>query len=280
MLKVINKVGLLVALSWVFATACLGVSRPCWAIERPGEIIDKEIGVFTALGGEVDLSRQFTDTSGETRALRDFATPGKPIVIAPVYYKCPRLCGLLLDGVYNLLNEIPLQLSADFSVLVVGFDPTETPQDASRVMGKFNAKLIGDPATRTSAIHYLVGGEEQVGGLMRELGFKYMRDGEDFAHSAALMILTPTGEISQYFTGIMFSPWDAKLALVEASKGGIGTAMDHLLLYCFRFDPLQGRYTWAVVGLLRVGGALTLIGLGLVYFFFARKRRAGAGGVA
>ena len=145
------------------------------------------------------------------------------------------------------------------------------------MMNKFNAKLIGDPATRTSAIQYLVGGQEQVRALMGDLGFKYMRDGEDFAHSAALMILTPTGEISQYFTGIMFSPWDAKLALVEASKGGIGTAIDHLLLYCFRFDPLQGRYTWAVVGLLRVGGALTLIGLAMVYFFFARKRRRGAG---
>ncbi len=253
-----------------------GLSLPTslWSIERPAEVINRDVGVFTELGAKVDLSRQFTDVQGQTRRLKDFAVPGKPILIAPVYYKCPRLCGLLLDGVYNLLNEIPLQLSSDFSVLVVGFDPREGAQDALKVMNKFNAKLIGDAANRTSAIQYLLGGEEQVGGLMRELGFKYMRDGEDFAHSAALMILTPTGEISQYFTGIMFSPWDVRLALVEASKGGVGTAIDHLLLYCFRFDPLQGKYTWAVVGLLRVGGALTLIGLAAVYFFFARRRRA------
>jgi protein SCO1/2 len=263
---------------WVILLlVALGSSTaPCGAIERPGEVLDKEVGVFTELGKKVDLSQRFTNVAGETRALRDFAVAGKPIVIAPVYYKCPRLCGLLLDGVYNLLNEIPLKLSADFSVLVVGFDPNETSEDAAKVMNKFNAKLIGDPATRTAAIQYVVGGQEQVRALMGDLGFKYMRDGEDFAHSAALMILTPTGEISQYFTGIMFSPWDAKLALVEASKGEIGTAIDHLLLYCFRFDPLQGRYTWAVIGLLRVGGALTLIGLAMVYFFFARKRRRGA----
>jgi protein SCO1/2 len=270
MLNLINKIGFLVALGLCVATAtCSDVM----AIERPGEVLDKEVGVFTELGKQVDLSRRFTNVAGQTRSLRDFTVPGKPILIAPVYYKCPRLCGLLLDGVYNLLNEIPLKLSTDFSVLVVGFDPNETPEDASKVMNKFNAKLIGEPASGTSAIQYLVGGQEQVRGLMGELGFKYMRDGEDFAHSAALMILTPTGEISQYFTGIMFSPWDAKLALVEASKGEIGTAIDHLMLYCFRFDPLQGKYTWAVVGLLRVGGALTLIGLGLVYFFFVRKRR-------
>jgi protein SCO1/2 len=267
--KKINRLGFFLAL-WLLLFGAVGSSQ---AIERPGEVLDKEVGVFTELGTKVNLARQFTNVQGETRPLRDFAVPGKPIIIAPVYYKCPRLCGLLLDGVYNLLNEIPLKLSADFSVLVVGFDPTETPQDAVKVMNKFNAKLIGDPAGRTDAIQYLVGGREEVRGLMGDLGFKYMRDGEDFAHSAALMILTPTGEISQYFTGIMFSAWDTRLALVEASKGGIGTAIDHLLLYCFRFDPLQGKYTWAVVGLLRVGGALTLVGLGMVYFLFARKRR-------
>jgi protein SCO1/2 len=231
------------------------------------------VGIFTQLGRKVDLSRVFTDTRGKSAPLSEFALPGKPIIIAPVYYKCPRLCGLLLDGVYTLLNDLADELAQDFSVLVVGFDPTETPADASSVMSKFNAKLEGGARQRASAIQYLVGGAEQVNALMGEVGFKYMKDGEDFAHSAALMILTPTGEISQYFTGIMFRPRDVRLALVEASRGEIGTAVDHLLLYCFRFDQLQGRYTWAVVGLLRIGGALTLIGLAVVYFVFARRKR-------
>ena len=259
----------------IFTGLLWGTPARLAAIERPEQVIDTEVGVFTELGTKVDLSREFTNAKGERRPLREFVRPGKPILIAPVYYKCPRLCGLLLDGVYSLLNEIPLKLSSDFSVLVVGFDPAEKVEDARTVMNKFNARLVGDAARNADAIQYLVGGQGEVSGLMRELGFKYMRDGADFAHSAAVMILTPTGEISQYFTGIMFSPWDVKLSLVEASKGGIGTAVDHLLLYCFRFDPLQGRYTWAVVGLLRIGGALTLLGLGLVYYFFARKKRQG-----
>lgn len=275
MLNLMHKIRFRKLLAALMVVSSCWPPTLAWSIERPAEVLDRNVGVFTELGTKVDLSRNFTDVHGETRQLKDFVAPGKPILIAPVYYKCPRLCGLLLDGVYNLLNEIPLKLSSDFSVLVVGFDPRETAQDAVKVMNKFNAKLIGDAARSTSAIQYLVGGEPQVSGLMGELGFKYMRDGEDFAHSAALMILTPTGEISQYFTGIMFSPWDVRLALVEASKGGIGTAIDHLLLYCFRFDPLQGRYTWAVVGLLRVGGALTLLGLAAVYFFFVRRRREG-----
>lgn len=245
------------------------------AIERPEQVLDKEVGIFTQLGTKVGLSDgRFTDINGRQGALKDFAQSGKPILIAPVYFKCPRLCGLLLDGVYALLSEISLEISKDFSVLVVGFDPTETPADAREVMTKFNARLIGDAAPHASDIQFLIGDEISTKRLMSELGFKFMRDGKDFAHSAAVMILTPGGEISQYFTGITFPSWDVRLSLVEASKGVIGTAVDHLLLYCFRFDPLQGRYTWAVIGLLRVGGALTLVGLALVFYFFVFRKRA------
>ncbi len=243
------------------------------AIERPEEV-EKKVGVFTQLGAKVDLSRKFTDSTGETKSLREFAPEGKPIVIAPVYYRCPRLCGLLLDGAYSLLNELSLKLSHDYTVLVVGFNPVETPADARKVMDKFNSRLQGEATADRSGVKYLVGSEENIAGLMSEIGFQYMKDGDDFAHSAALMILTPSGEISQYFTGIDFPAWDVRLSLIEASRGAVGTAIDHLLLYCFRFDPLQGRYTWAVVGLLRVGGVLTLLGLAAVIFFFGRKRRS------
>jgi protein SCO1/2 len=244
---------------------------PARAIEKPGEVLNNDVGIFTELGTKVDLSQEFTSASGERKPLKDFIVPGKPIIVAPVYYKCPRLCGLLLDGLYTLLNELPAELSKDFSVLVIGFDPTETPEDAAKVMAKFNRRLVGEAAAGKEAVHYLVGGEAQVATIMRDIGFKFIKDGQDFAHSAALMILTPSGEISQYFTGITFPSWDVRLSLVEASKGGIGTAVDHLLLYCFRFDPLQGKYTWAVVGLLRIGGVLTLVGLGLVYLLYVRR---------
>jgi protein SCO1/2 len=243
-----------------------------YGIERPEEVLNKEVGVYTQLGTKVDLSRVFTDREGQRKPLKDFALADKPILVVPVYYKCPRMCGLILDGVVNLLNELTLELGRDFSVLVVSFDPLETAADAADAWGKFNERLIGDAAFGREAFRFLVGSDDNVVGLMRELGFKYLREGKDFAHSAAVMILTPTGEISQYFTGIQFSPWDVRLSLIEASQGKIGSAMDHFLLYCFRFDPLQGKYTWAVKGVLRVGGALTLLGLALMYFFFARKR--------
>lgn len=260
----------------VFCALFLGVSldfvaHTAFAVERPEEVLETEVGIFTELGVQVDLSLPFVDSNGVSHILGDFVKPGRPLIIAPVYYKCPRLCGLLLDGLYTLLNEIPLKLGDDYNVVVVGFDPTETVENALEVRTKLNTRLKGEAKQRQEALHYVIGDQTSVTALMKQLGFKYLKDGDDFAHSAAVMILTPQGKISQYFTGIQFSPWDARLALVEASEGKIGTAIDHLLLYCFRFDPLQGKYTWAVVALLRIGGVLTLIGLGLVYFFFGRR---------
>ena len=246
------------------------------ALEQPGEVLTQSVGVFTELGKQVDLSREFTNSKGEKRSLSDFAPPGKPIIIAPVYFKCPRLCGLLLSGVYDLLNEIPLLLSADFSVLVVSFDPSEKPVDAKKVLEKFNARLIPDQAARSDAIQFLVGDESEVAGLMNDLDFKYMRDGEDFAHSSAIMILTPEGKISQYFTGVLFSPWDVRLTLGEASEGLIGSAIDNLLQYCFRFDPAKGGYSWTAAGLSGVAGFVAVLffsGLILIRVRAARARK-------
>jgi protein SCO1/2 len=241
-------------------------------LEQPGEVLKQDVGVFTQLGTKVDLNRVFTDSNGRSGPLSNFVLAGKPIIVVPVYYKCPRLCGLLLDGVSHLLTRLTLSLGKDFSVVAVSFDPTEAAVDAASTREKFRERIGGMAAAGYDSFHYLVGSPENVTGLMREVGFKYLPDGKDFAHSAAIMILTPSGEISQYFTGIEFSPWDVRLSLIEASRGEVGTAIDHLLLYCFRFDPLQGKYTWAVIGLLRVGGALTLLGLVAMYAFLVWRR--------
>ena len=251
-----------------FVLSALYTLRFVQGIERPETVIDQEVGIFTQLGSQVDLNLKFINLKGEKKPLSEHLLPGKPTILIPVYYKCPRLCGLVMDGLLDSLNKINLKLGVDFGVIAVSFNPLDKPEDAKQVGDRALTKLNDVSLGAKESFLFLTGEEIEIRPLMNQVGFKYLKDGDDFAHSAAIMILTPQGKISQYFTGIEFSSWDLRLALIDASMGAVGSAIDHLLLYCFRFDPLQGKYTWAVIGILRIGGVLTLLGLGSIYLFF------------
>lgn len=239
------------------ATVMLYLVTPSVAIERPGEELE-DVGLSTTLGDKVDLSLEFTDSNGKTFPLSDLTASGKPILLLPVYYTCPRLCGLTLNGLVKGLNELTLELGDDYEMATVSFNSDDTPERADKRAKEFRAKFK-TPELAESGWHFLVGEEKNVSELMQQIGFKYKSDKSEFSHTTALMVLTPTGEISQYFSGISFPGWDLRLALVEASKGSIGTAIDHALLFCFRFDPTKGKYTWAAFNVMRAGAILTLL---------------------
>ena len=244
---------------------------PSFALEQPGEELP-QLDLTSKLGSSIDLDLQFTQSDGRRVTLRELTMPNRPFIIVPVYYECPRLCGLLLNGVTALFNNLGFRLGTDLTLITVSFNSQEGVELAAKRASKYRTLLTsnaGDP----NAWHFLVGEQPQINRLMQQIGFVFKPDGGEFAHTALLTLLTPRGEISQYFTGVEFPAWDVKLALVEASKGAIGSPIDHALLFCFRFDPLQGRYTWAVSGLLRLGGALTLLFLGFVIVSLLRREK-------
>jgi len=232
-----------------------------------------DVGIFTELGNKVDKSLNFLDSQGKSVNLGEIIKGDKPIIIVPAYYHCPRLCGLVLGGVQKLLVGLTLRLGEDFRIVTVSFDPEETPQSAAEKALEYRKGL--PDITKGDAWSFLVGKEESVRPLMDQIGFRYKKDGSEFAHSAAIMILTPDGEISQYFTGIDFSPFDVKLSLIEASKGRVGSPLDHVFLFCFRFDETKGRYTWAVFNLMRLGAIATLVFLVALILGMRLKELAG-----
>lgn len=241
------------------------------ALEQPHEELQKA-SITTQLGTQVDLDREFRDESGNPITLRQAARDGRPFIVVPAYYHCPRLCGLILKGVKELLPQLGLVLGSDYRVLTISFDPEDTPKNAASRAAENRAGLeaAGDPV---SGWKFLIGEQENIEAVMGQLGFHYLPDNGEFAHSAAIMILTPEGQISQYFTGISFSPRDVKLALVEAGRGSIGSAIDHFLLFCFQFDSTKGRYTWAAFNLVRAGSALVFLFLaGLIFVMLRRER--------
>ncbi len=236
--------------------AVLFIAVPASALEDPKADL-QEVGVFTELGRKVDTSLIFSDSLGNKIPLSQVFSSGKPVILIPAYYRCPRLCGLILGGVQKLLNKLTLNLGHDFQVVTVSFDPEEGVKDAAEKASEYR-KVLPDRGV-PEAWSFLVGDENNIRPLMDQIGFRYKKDGSEFAHSAAIMILTPDGEISQYFTGIDFSPFDVKLSLIEASKGKIGSPLDHVFMFCFRFDETKGRYTWAVFNLMRLGAIATLV---------------------
>jgi protein SCO1/2 len=247
------------------------ISIDLLAIEKP-EVELEPIKMATELGAQIDKNLEFIDSSGKNRTINEFFLPNKPLIIVPAYYTCPRLCGLLLNGVSDLLKKLDLKLGVDYSIITVSFNNKDDYLRAQGQEIRFR-KQVSENVENTSAWNFLVGKESSIYTLMTGLGFNYKRENEDFAHTAALFILTPDGKISQYFTGIEFSAWDVKLALIEAASGSIGTAIDHVMLFCFKFDPLKGRYTWAAINFMRLGGALTLAFIVGLFFYLRKKEK-------
>ncbi len=241
------------------------------ALEKPGESLARA-GITAKLGSTVDQTIRLVDSSGAELSLSALLGESKPLVIVPGYFNCPRLCGLVQQGVVDAVNGSGLALGSDFNLLSVSFNSAETPTLAAKRAAAAQAKLVGQATPERW--RFAVGEEGQVHALMQQLGFDYLKDGDEFAHSAGVFVLTQRGEISQYFTGVDIAPRDLRFALIEASQGRIGSALDHIILFCFRFDPTQGKYTWAVVSLLRIVGALSLLGFGLLYFLLRRASRA------
>lgn len=245
----------------------------CLALEKPEHVLPT-IGPTTVLGAKVALDGTFVAENGERKKLGDFAKDGRPFIIVPAYYHCQHLCGLVLKQIARLIGEMDLVLGQDYRVLTVSFDPSDT---AERAMERARDNWSGLPnqqLAESGGWRFLIGEQGSSERLMSEIGFNYSPDKGEFAHSAAIMILTPDGQISQYFTGISAASRDVKLALVEASRGSIGTPLDHVLLFCFRFDQTKGRYTWAAFNIMRLGATLTLVALISTLWLLRRREKS------
>ncbi|HMO01678.1 MAG TPA: hypothetical protein PKD37_02905 [Oligoflexia bacterium] len=237
------------------------------ALEKP----QIDVGVENKIGDQIDLTIQFYNHLGEKKSLKELILPDRPAILVPVYYQCPRLCGLLLSGVSQLLTTLELELGKDYSVITVSFNDKEGTDLARKRREEYTnllKKEIKLSATQPlDSWHFLAGDLSAINSLMRQIGFNFKPDSEEFVHTAVLILLTPDGKIARYVSGVKFTPWDVKLGLIEASQGKVGTWFDQAFLTCFRYDHIKGKYVWFIDNVLKLGGALTLLlVMGVVYF--------------
>lgn len=207
------------------------------------------------LDARVDPALAFRDESGRTLRLGELLG-SRPLLIAPVYYRCPELCSQVLRGVASALLPLSLRPGRDFDVVAFSVDPEDTPERAAKAKAAAVARY-----GRADGWRFLVGDAEATRALADVLGFEYRRDPASglYAHAAGVMVLTPDGRVARYFLGIEYPSRDLRLALVEASEGRIGRLADRISLLCLRWDPVQGRYSLAAIGLMRAGGVVTAL---------------------
>ncbi|MFN2599255.1 MAG: cytochrome c oxidase subunit II [Pyrinomonadaceae bacterium] len=232
----------------------------------------RDIRIEQRLGAQVPLELTFRDESGRAATLRDFVN-AKPTILVLAYYNCPMLCTLVLNGLTSSLTDLRFNVGREFNVVTVSIDPRESPALAAEKKELY-VKRYGRAGAR-DGWHFLTGDEANIRQLAQSVGFHYAYDPStgQYAHAAGIVILTPEGRVARYLYGIEYAPKDLRLALVEASHNEIGSPVDQVLLLCYHYDVATGRYAPVAVGLMRAGGALSILILGSLIFVMLRGDR-------
>ena len=255
------------------AAALIGLEGRSCAQLNIGPQAAEGVGVIQRVGDQVPLDLPFTDHLGRQVQLGDYFRSGRPTLITLNYGDCPMLCVVQLDGVVILLDELAFSVGDDFQLITVSIDPTESPAKAAATRAHYLERLEGGSELADDEWPFLVGSEASIQSLATSLGFgfRFVPETGEYAHDAALMLLTPSGTVSRYFFGINYDPRTVRLSLVEASEGRLGGIVDQFSLLCFVYDHEAGAYTATAVRVMKVGGLLTVLVLGTFLFSFWRK---------
>jgi protein SCO1/2 len=250
-----------------------GILSPPANVRPPGL---KNVGIQQNLNQQIPADLAFTDDLGRQVHLGDYFGK-KPLILNLVYYNCPMLCGEVLSGLEHSLRMMKFDVGKEFDVITVSFDPSETPEMAAAKKAEFLKRYKRPGAEQ--GWHFLVGKQDAIDALTKATGFQYQYDEKtkQFAHATAILVLTPEGKIAQYYYGVEYPPKDLRLGLVEAGHGKIGNLVDAMLLYCYHYDPEQGRYSATILRVMRLMAIATMVGLGTLIFVMIRRSPAAGG---
>ena len=216
----------------------------------------RNVGMEQHMGAIVPLDIPLTDEQGRTVTLRQYS--GKPMILALVYYNCPALCDLVLNGVIRAVRDLKFTAGDQYQIVALSFDSRENyplARDKKATYVKDYGRPGGD-----QGIHFLTASDASSRAVADAVGFHFTYDpiSNQFAHPSAITILTGDGRIARYFYGIEYQPRDVKLGLLDASGGKIGSPIDAVQLFCFHYDPANGKYGLLIIRVLQLAGLATL----------------------
>ncbi len=228
------------------------------------------VGVDEKLGQSINLDLEFIGTDGYPHKLRETFAKGKPVILNLVYYTCPMLCNLVMNGQTAVLKEFAWTPGNEIEIVTISIDPTENFELARSKKATYLSSLGKD----APGWHFFVDHQGNAKRLADQIGFRYRFDGkqEQYAHPAVITVLTPQGMVSRYLYGIRFRQMDLRLALAEAAQEKFGIS-ERILLWCYHYDPNQKSYVLFAKNVMKAGGLLTVIALGLILSWLWRMER-------
>jgi protein SCO1/2 len=240
-------------------SALLVAANVAHANTAPGEVTG--VDIVEKLGDQVPSDLTFTDQTGKQVQLGSLMK-GKPTIVAMVYYSCPQLCGQMLMALHKTMKQLDWKVGKDYDVVTVSIDPNETSELAAKKRQGYLQSL--DEVGAKDAMPFLVGNEANIAKLADSLGykFKYVQGERQFAHIAALFVLSPQGKVARYLYGIDFPTKQVKLALFEAADGRVGTSFERTMLRCYKYDPASRRYELFITRYFRATGVALLLLVG------------------
>lgn len=250
-----------------------GVGEAQLAEQVPAVLQD--VGITEHLDAKLPLDLEFRDENGGRVTLGEYFDGDRPVILTLNYYKCPMLCGLMLNGLVEGLGSMAWSPGEEFEIVTISINPLETPELALAKKQNY-LKLLDRPAA-AAGWHFLTGRELEIKRLAETVGFAYSYDPEtgEYAHAAAVMVCTPDGRVARYLYGIEYPAQKLKFALLEAAEGTVGSTLDQLILYCYHYDPANRRYSPVAMNIMRLGGGATALILGttLGVFWLREWRR-------
>jgi protein SCO1/2 len=266
--------------AWLLALGALLASTPAPAQEVRGPEVGllRKVAFAQHLGAQLPLDTPLRDEQGRDVRFGDFFGK-KPVIVLFVYFECPMLCTLELNGLVRNLKALTMSAGKEFDIVTVSIDPTETPALARAKKAGY-LKRYGRPGAELGW-HFLTGTEPNIRRLADTVGFQYVYDpkSKQYAHPAGLVIATPSGRIARYIYGVDFPANNLRWSLIDASSGKVGTPVDRLLLMCFHYDPSTGRYNFAVMAAVRASGVATVLSLGAFMLLGNRQGRRKSSGL-
>ena len=228
------------------------------------------VGIDEKLGQLISLDISLIDETGQTVQLKNFIDNSKPIILSLVYYRCPGLCSPLLSGVADIVSKLDMEAGKDYCILTVSFDPTENSIIAAEKKKNY-LKTIKNKTITPDSWRFFTADSANIARITDAVGFRYIKQENDFVHSGVLTILSPQGKVVRYLYGTDFLPFDMKMALIEASEGKVGSTIANVLTLCYSYDPEGRKYALNITRL--AGGGVLLFIIVFVIFLKVVKKK-------